>query len=252
MNIKFIFLFVVTISISVFVFIDPIPQQQNYYNFSDKNNYFGINNFFNVISNIPFIIIGIFGLVYHFKNKLIHENYSITPTYAIFFLGVLLTGFGSSWFHLNPNDETLVWDRLPMTIGFMALITGLLSEYLYPEFQKQWLYPLLVLGFISVIYWYVTEQNGQGDLRLYALVQFLPLLVIPLIMLTNKAHFTRSGDLIAVVGFYLLAKLAEHFDQEIHQLLGIISGHSLKHLLAAIATYYVLRMLLLRKLIQKP
>jgi len=243
---KILFL-IFSIIFLIFIFVDPISQPQNYYNFSDKNKYFSINNFWNVISNIPFIIIGFIGVYENKKEKLIHDNYKITPLYGIFFLGVFLTGFGSSWFHLNPNNATLVWDRLPMTIGFMALTTALLSEYLYKDIQKKIFYPLLFVGFISVLYWYYTEQQGKGDLRLYALVQFLPLLLIPLIAFIHQSRFTHNYLLIGVVLFYLLAKLAEHYDQAIHQWLGFISGHSIKHLLAAIATYLVLIMLRNRK-----
>lgn len=243
---KILFL-IVSIIFLIFIFVDPISQSQKYYNFSDKNNYFCINNFWNVISNIPFIIIGLVGIYDNKREKLKHDNYKITPIYNTFFLGVFLTGFGSSWFHLNPNNATLVWDRLPMTIGFMALTTGLLSEYLYRNLQKRIFFPLLFIGFISVLYWYYTEQQGRGDLRLYVLVQFLPLLLIPLIALTHQSRFTHNNLLIGVILFYLLAKLAEHYDQEIHQVLGFISGHSIKHLLAAIATYLVLVMLRNRK-----
>jgi Ceramidase len=232
---------------ALFIIVDPIPQPQIYYNFSDKNNYFGINNFWNVISNIPFLVVGLMGLFLDRNKKLIHENYSTTPIYSILFFGVFLTSVGSSWFHLNPNNETLVWDRLPMTIGFMALTVGLLSEYLKRELQKQLLYPLLLVGLVSVVYWHITEQAGRGDLRLYVLVQFLPMIVIPAIALTHKARFSHSRELIGVVTFYVLAKLAEQYDQAIHEILGGVSGHTIKHLLAAVATYLVLRMLMLRK-----
>lgn len=249
MKIKLIIVFSISLIASIFIFIGPIEQPQNYYNFSDKNNYFGVNNFFNVISNIPFLLVGLFGLILDKNKKLTHDNYSITPVYSVFFLGIFLTSFGSSWFHLNPSSETLVWDRLPMTIGFMALTTGLLSEYLKRELQQYLLYPLLLIGFTSVIYWHFTEQAGRGDLRPYALVQFLPLLIIPAVVVTHKPRYTRSWDLIWVFIFYVLAKVMEHFDHAIHQLLGSISGHSIKHLLAAAATYMALRMLQRRKLV---
>ncbi len=134
-----------------------------------------------------------------------------------------------------------------MTIGFMALTTGLISEYLYRELQKKIFYPLLFVGFISVLYWYYTEQQGRGDLRLYVLVQFLPMLLIPLVALTHQSRFAQNNLLIGVILFYLLAKLTEHYDHTIHQALGFISGHSIKHLLAAAATYLVLIMLKNRK-----
>ena len=199
---KLIVVLIILITVTLFFVIDPISQPQNYYDFSDYINYYGINNFCNVISNIPFIIVGLVGLFLNKKQKLNHDNYSTTPVYSLFFLGVFLTGFGSFWFHLNPNNETLVWDRLPMTMGFMALTVGLLSEYFKRELQKQLLYPFIFIGFFSVMYWYFTEKAGRGDLRLYALVQFVPLIIIPAVALTHKSRYTRSLDLIwCFVGF---------------------------------------------------
>ena len=41
---------------------------------------------------------------------------------VILFLGILLTGFGSAYYHLDPTISTLFWDRLPMAVSFMAIL----------------------------------------------------------------------------------------------------------------------------------
>lgn len=235
------------VAIALFTLSGPIAQPHAYHDFADSRVILGVTNFWNVISNIGFLVIGAWGLLADWRNRLVHDNDSDYPVYSIFFAGVLLTCFGSSWYHLNPGNTSLVWDRLPMTIGFMALTVGLLSEFLGRALQKRLLYPLLLAGFASVIYWHFSEQAGQGDLRPYLLVQFLPLLIIPLVALTGSSRYTCTIDLIAVIGFYALAKLAELLDMQIYQALGVISGHSLKHLLAALAAGMVLRMLWRRR-----
>jgi len=238
-------------ALALFLLSGPIAQPLSYHDFADSRTLLGVDNFSDVISNLFFVVVGAWGLIAGGANRLVHDNYPGYPVYGIFFAGVLLTGLGSAWYHLNPNNVTLVWDRLPMTIGFMALTTGLLSEFLGGELQKRLLYPLLLAGLASVIYWHIGEQAGRGDLRPYLLVQFLPMVVIPLVALTHRSRFTRATDLIPLVGLYGLAKVAELLDAQIYQVLGVISGHSLKHLLAALAVGVVLSMLHRRRAVEQ-
>src|SRR5262249_54819854 len=106
-----------------------------------------------------------------------------------------------------------------------------------------WLLPVLVAaGLASVLYWHFTEQAGHGDLRPYYLVQIVPMVTIPL-MLLFPSRYTRTGDLFIVVGLYALAKVFEFRDGPIFAWGELISGHTLKHLMAALAAYVVLRML---------
>jgi hypothetical protein len=152
-----------------------------------------------------------------------------------FFSGIFLTAIGSSYYHLQPTTETLLWDRLPMAISFMAFFSIILSEYVLTNHRNAALYQLLFLGLISVTYWYKTEQEGMGDLRLYAFVQFLPMLLLPLILILFRSEGRFSLYYWGIIIFYGLAKLCEYYDQEIFTLTRFISGHSLKHYLAACA-----------------
>ena len=152
-------------------------------------------------------------------------------SWFLFFAGVTIVCFGSAYYHLQPNNDTLVWDRLPMTIGFMALFTGLLTEYVHPKIERMILLPAIILGISSVIYWQYFD-----DLRFYFWIQLIPLLTIPVVLTLFSKKHTHNWLLLLALAFYLLAKVAEFFDYEIfivsHQ---EISGHSLKHLLAAFA-----------------
>jgi len=229
-------------------FIQPIPQDQDYHQFADQNALFFIPNFWNVISNLPFVVVGIIGLVAILKQKLHGSLTELSSNYSIFFIGLIFTGLGSSYYHWNPNNASLVWDRLPMTISFMAFFTAILGENISIKLAKRSLYPLLIIGFLSVIYWFVTESNGTGDLRPYILVQFLPVIIIPLILWLYSSPFTGQRYIVAVLIAYVVAKVLEHFDREVFEILEFMSGHSIKHLAAAVGTYFFFLALKKRKL----
>ncbi|MBE9552521.1 MAG: alkaline phytoceramidase, partial [Proteobacteria bacterium] len=166
--------------------------------------------------------------------------------YVYFFIGVALVGPGSAWYHLDPNNSTLFWDRLPMTIAFMALVAAVLSD----RISRGWvacrgLNLLVAAGIVSVVWWDYGEIRGAGDLRAYALVQFWPVVLIPLVLyLFPGGRHVRMRYLVAALVFYALAKLLEHYDHGVFALTGgAVSGHSIKHLLATLAPAAILAMM---------
>jgi len=229
-------LLIVTAAVCVgMLFVPPIAQTQAYHQFADATSLLGIPNALNVLSNIPFLIVGVMGLHFCWQHRTAKNFLSIT--YSIFFAGIFLTGFGSGYYHLAPNNETLVWDRLPMTLGFMALFSAVLTEWVDRRFRYA-IWPLLVVGVFSVWYWAQTD-----DLRLYALVQFLPMVLLVLIVGLYESPFNEKRALCWALGWYILAKILEAFDAQVYSLLGFISGHALKHIAAAVTPFVILNML---------
>jgi hypothetical protein len=242
-------LLLATITVSVVlaaVLADPIAQDPQYHLFADTRTLASIPNFMNVTSNFPFLIVGIFGLLFILKNSA-----SITPhmkpAWLIFFFGIFMTAFGSGYYHLAPANEPLVWDRLPMTIGFMSLVAIVIAEYLSVSIAKKLLLPLLLIGFASVMYWSHTEALGRGDLRPYALVQFLPMLLIPLVISLYGSRSDLGRYIWLMIGFYVASKFAELFDAELYNAGNLVSGHALKHVVAALAPASLLVGLMQRK-----
>jgi hypothetical protein len=233
---KAIFLVALSAILIVVVFLlDPIAQDPAYYEFADNRTILALPHFWNVVSNVAFLLVGGTGLFYlRSKNRPgVHPDMHVA--YIIFFAGVFLTGIGSAYFHYAPGNSTLVWDRLPMTIGFMALFAIIIGEYISLRVAKRMLIPLLIIGAASVVYWGVTEVRGAGDLRPYAVVQFLPILLIPLILLMYRSEYDKTGFLWIVVALYVLSKLFEQFDLAVFETGRLISGHSVKHIVAALA-----------------
>jgi len=239
-------LILLTLVVAVICSMLPrIPQPLSYHLFADRRGLFGIPNFGDVASNLPFAVVGIGGLVFlrrcnsnpagHFIER--REQWP----YLFVFAGLLLTAFGSSYYHLNPNNATLVWDRLPMTITFMSMVAAVIMERIDLKLGL-WLLPiLLIVGLGSVLQWNWSEMRGAGDLRFYAAVQVYSALVI-LLSLLFPPRYTRGRDLGFVVAFYALAKALEYFDKPIFAALRVVSGHTLKHLAAAAAGYCILHM----------
>lgn len=232
--------------------LPPIPQSQDYHHFADGRALLGISNFLNVASNAAFLLVGALGLLFLWQRR---DSKPESPfveraeqwPYAALFLGIALTGLGSAYYHLAPDNARLVWDRLPMTIAFTAVLSAIVAERISAKAGLMSLVPLVAVGIGSVVYWQVTELGGQGDLRPYVIVQFYPMLAILLIMLLFPPKYTRNADLLGAAALYALAKAFEALDNRIFALGQIISGHTLKHLAAAMATYLILRMLQKRR-----
>jgi hypothetical protein len=231
----------------------PIPQPISYHRFADRRMLLGIPNFFDVVSNLAFLYVGAAGLWFLFRQKARDANMFLDPherwPYATLFLGMALTCFGSMYYHLLPNNARLVWDRLPMTIIFTSILAAIIAERVSVRLGLGLLGPLIVVGFWSVLQWRISELHGAGDLRLYLMVQLLPAFVIPLLMLLFPARYTRGTDLGWVLMLYILSKIFELFDRDIYRAGHLVSGHTLKHLISALAIYWVLRMLQRRKAI---
>jgi hypothetical protein len=216
----------------------------SYHHFADQRCFLGIPNFGDVASNVAFFLAGLWGLVF-LTRKSSDEKFVHTRErwpYFLVFLGLVLTAFGSAYYHLAPDNTRLVWDRLPMTIVFMPLVAAVIAERVNFELGM-WLLPILTaIGVGSVIQWHSTVEHGAGDLRFYAAVQVYALLALVAALLL-PSRYTRSADLVWVIAFYVIAKVAETADKQIFSLGHIMSGHTIKHLSAAAAGYWILRML---------
>jgi len=225
-----------------------IPQPQSYHMFADRRSFLGIPNFNDVVSNLPFAVVGIWGLMVLLRSKsVVFIDRRERWPYLIVFAGLLLTAFGSAYYHLRPGNTRLVWDRLPMTIVFMSLVSATIAERISLR-TGLWLLPvLLAIGLGSVLQWYRSELQGAGDLRFYSAVQAYSTVFL-LVALLLPSSYTRASDLAIVAGFYVLAKVLEILDRPIFELGGVVSGHTLKHLAASGAGYWILRMLLKRRL----
>ena len=224
-----------------------IPQDPAYHRMADSRALGGIPNALNVVSNAAFVLVGVVGLTSLRPGAARFREARERWPYAVFFAGLALTGAGSAYYHLAPDNERLAWDRLPLAITLMALFAAVIAERISVRAGLALLAPLVALGIASVFAWSASERRGAGDLRLYALVQFYPMLAIPVIVWLFPSRYTRGGALVAVVTCYALAKGFELLDAPLHSLGAVVSGHTLKHLAAALAGGWIWWMLVKRQ-----
>jgi hypothetical protein len=194
-----------------------------------------VPNLLDVASSIGFVIVGAMGIALC-AGPLRPPR---VASWMTFFTCTVLTGFGSAYYHWAPNAATLVWDRLGIAMVAMALLVALVVEHIGEGLERFLLAPALAVGVMSVFWW-----QWSGDLRPYLWVQFAPLPCILLMLAMFPARYTHRRFILYGIGLFALAKAAEMKDMEIFALTGhVVSGHTLKHLLAAGAIFALLVML---------
>jgi hypothetical protein len=213
-------------SLAILLLLPPIPQDPSYHQFADQRTLLGIPNFWNVVSNLPFVVVGAMGLWQFGRDR----------ARFVLFLGIFLTGFGSAYYHWNPNNDALFWDRLPMALAFMAILTVAVEEHVSAKTGAILLWPLVALAVFSLLLWRWTD-----DLRLYAWVQFFPCIALPLLFIAFPARYSGTSYWLIAAAFYAFSKLFEYYDHAIYSVGYILSGHTLKHFAAATAGFSILR-----------
>jgi hypothetical protein len=218
--------------------LPPFAQPQDYHHFADQRGWLGIPNYGNVASNVMFLVVGLAGLAAMRVPALRAMDAAPRHAYALMFVGLVFTTFGSAYYHWAPSDTRLVWDRLPMTVVFMPLLAATYAERLRWRSDLP-LLGLTLLGIGSVVYWKLS-----GNLTPYLLAQGGAVLLMLLALVALPTPWTGRRMLWPALGCYAVAFLCEKFDVKIFQATqGVISGHTIKHLVAAAAFYFILHML---------
>jgi hypothetical protein len=246
-RIAFIVVFTL-LAIAAAILLPAVPQPPDYHHFADQRGALGIDNFLDVVSNAAFLLAGVVGIHVVLSGRARFEFPAERWPWVVFFFGILLTAAGSSYYHLDPNNETLFWDRLPMTIAFMGLVSSQIVDRIGVRAGLLLLGPMLLVGMASVVYWIATERAGAGNVLPYALLQGYAVLVLLMMAILNPSRYTRAADLYFIFGWYVLAKLLESFDALVLAHSHVVSGHTLKHVAAAAAGFVAAYMLTHRTL----
>lgn len=205
--------------------LPALTQDPASHHFADARTVLGVANGWNVLSNAPFLLAGLLGLA-----RCRRIPTASRPGWLVAFSGIALVGLGSAWYHHRPTGDALIWDCLPMTVGFMGVLMAVLESQIGGRAARAWLVPAVVAGVASVGYW-----RWTGDLRPYVWVQLAPLLLIAAGIALDHRH-ARTPSLLAVLLLYGGAKGLEAADAVLlSATAGVTAGHALKHLAAAAA-----------------
>jgi len=207
-----------------------ISQNPAYHAYADRRSWLGIPFAANVGSNLAFIAVGTWGFFVLLSPRRVRLTHATWVSLACVAGGFALTAIGSAWYHAHPSDDSLAWDRLPMTIVLAGVIGAAIAVRVGDELAAIVLPALIVAGLASVLYW-----HASGNLTPYAVFQFGGMAALIALLLTTRAE--RDPFAWAwIIGWYCFAKLTELADHNVWDLTGgIVSGHTLKHLAAAAA-----------------
>jgi hypothetical protein len=219
----------------------PIPQWASYHHFADRRAWLAIPNAADVLSNLPFALIGTWWL--WTMRKL--PRTPATPAWRAFAVALIATAAGSGFYHWAPDNASLAFDRLPIAWACTALTCAFLTERVDERWSRGGvLAAALALASVSVALWWWSEAAGRSDLRAYLFVQFLPMLLVPAALLLRlPRRFAAAAPDRAWWGVllgYALAKGLEVADHAVFEHLQGLSGHTLKHLAAAGAALWLL------------
>jgi len=216
------------------VALPSMPQDPGYHQFADARTLLGIPHAMDVLSNVFFLVLGCIGLVFHFSGRLAYPNAAMRTSGLVFFLGFVLTAFGSAFYHLDPNDRGLAWDRLGMVVAFAGVL-GLLAAHRVSVRAANLLWPTSLIAGVLSVAWFAATRS----ITPYAVLQFGGMVMIAG-ALWLPAH-GKGPNWAALIGAYALAKVLEAEDVQVFHLThGALSGHTLKHLFAALAVLAVL------------
>lgn len=239
-------------ALAVTIVRPPIHQWRDYHALADSRGAAGIPNLLNVASNLPFLVVGFLGLrLLSRPSPAFRKSWERGP-YAILMGSFVLVFFGSSIYHWNPSDRTLFWDRIPLSLVFSSILGVTIIERMNPKWGARLFLPLVVAGVTSVIYWHLGNAQGHGDLRYYVLLQGGAILSVPLLMFLFPPRYTGGRELLAIVALYGAAKIFETYDAEVYRAGHLVSGHTIKHLLGALAAWQFVAMLRRRRPVETP
>jgi hypothetical protein len=218
--------------------LPALAQPQSYHAFADQRTLLGVPHAMNVLSNIPFFLIGASGLTWLISKRI---DRSVALPYGLFFAGTLLTALGSAWYHAAPSDVTLVWDRLPIAVSFAGLVAATLADRA-PERAALYTIALAAVGVATVLTW-----AASGNLLPYFVMQGVFVAAALFATARMPSRYTHARWLYGAVALYAVALVCEQFDGPLHRwFAAALSGHTIKHLVAAAAVCVVFAMLVRR------
>lgn len=226
--------------------LGPLPQDPSYHLLADTRTCLGvIPRAGDVLTNLAIFAAGLFGLALRPRMTVAPEARTAVD---VLIAASILTAFGSAYYHWAPANATLIWDRLPMAIVLMSLLVLVMADRVHPLFARHALWPFTALGVASVILWGVSEAMGQGDVLLYLIVRICTVAAIALLLILRQPRHTGTKWLVAALVSEIVMTTFERWDQEVfNQTGGIVSGHSMKHVMAGVALAFVFWWLRVRK-----
>jgi hypothetical protein len=216
----------------------PIPQLAGYHAFADTRHWMGVANAGDVLSNLAFVAVAAWA--WATEDRAAGEDGAQRRARAAFIASLFLTALGSIWYHLAPDNQRLFFDRVPIALACASLLC-LMHARASGRASPGALPAMLLAAIASVVWWSRTEAMGAGDLRPYLLLQFAPLVLVPLWQWQYGRPREERVHFGIAIALYVAAKALELADHAVLDALAVVSGHALKHVAAAVAAVFIVK-----------
>ncbi len=216
--------------------MSPVLRGPAFHHYADARWLLGLPHAGDVLSNLPFVWVGIAGLIAARRAVGLPRG-----LVALFFAGILGIGLGSGAYHVHPTDATLVFDWLPIVIAVAFLVALVASDRVDRSLGRIAAVVLPTAGLVSVMWWWAGGGTDGGDMRFYATLQLLFIAMVPVMVLLYPKGRLPRADLLCGMVCFVLARLVNTRDASILDSTTLVSGHTVKHLMAGLAAWFVLR-----------
>ncbi|CAA6671676.1 unnamed protein product [Spirodela intermedia] len=222
-----------------------IPHSRSHHQYADMRNFLGVPNTLNVLTSFPLLMVGVVGFVLCLHGSCFGISVKgETWGWAFFYAGVVGLAFGSSYYHLKPDDSRVTWEVFPMMISIVSLFSTLVVERVDERLGLTCLFSLMSLVLGSIAY-----ERTFDDLRLRMTLTFIPSISIPALAFVFPAKYSHSRYWFWAAGLYLVAKFVASADMKVYWSTSyIISGHSLAHINLALVPILLSLMLWFRNI----
>jgi len=219
--------------------LPAIPLPAGYHNFADQRTWLGLPHAMDVLTNLPFTAMAVWGLVRLRRLPAGCVSAAQRALTGVFCGGLMLTTLCSSFYHWAPDNAGLCIDRLGMSLAFAGLL-GLAAADRISDRAGLALSVFVAIAAPA----YALIADWAGNMTPWAVLQGAGLALLTALALRRPRDGALAFSISALIALYLLAKLLELADHPVFALTqGWISGHSAKHVAAALAAWPVVRAL---------
>lgn len=215
----------------------PIYQPEQYHEFADGRAIWGIANAMDVLSNAGFLLVGVWALLALLSRRRERVGDGVSVAYFLFAVSIFATALASSYYHFAPDNARLFWDRLPIALACASLLAAVRLDGVPSTWRAGCELALWLAAAWGSVWWW----QSTADLRPYLALQVMAIVLIPLWQLLNDARSSQRSAFAWTIALYVVAKVCELADAAILTHLIWVSGHSLKHVLSALAAWVLLR-----------
>jgi hypothetical protein len=236
------FLAVITLLVVIPYFLFPSSLFTRH-SYTDQRSLCGLNNAFNVLSNLVLIAAGCYWLNWIFRTKNIslkcRKGLYETRLYATFFAAVILAGIQSAWYHLFQSQLGLLGTYLLSNIVMLSLLSAIIAERVNLRIGLHSCIPFIFISMLISFYWYIYQTDNQLSHLWYFLTYLIPSLSIMTIIVARPKYGGIKHITFAFCNTFIALGVS-CLDEAIYTLTRhMISGQSLHNIYLGIAAIYI-------------